>query len=258
MDLKPCYKKLAQAVLDSARKDLNSTDYYVQNSAILFFESDEHLDLICSLAEAHPTMVLKYLPEFERVERPVGRTDFTEPAVYDVWKNGELLDTLHGRASVIAYTGISDSQLTRLLKTRRPNSHGWAITYHGKSPIWGMRFDVYRDGRFQESVYGLNGAARAIEASTRTAQTLVSTGDITAKGYQVVKEGQVPMRLERKKSSVGRYKSKIEVYRNGRWFRTVLGHEQAARVADVSSARVSALIKSGGKTKDGYSFRRSK
>lgn len=255
MDLKLCYKKLAQAVLDSARKDLNSTDYYVQNSAILFFESDEHLDLICSLAEAHPTMVLKYLPEFERVERPVGRTDFIEPTVYDVWKNGELLDTLHGRASVVAYTGISDSQLTRLLKTRRPNSHGWAITYNGKSPIWGMRFDVYRDGRFQESVYGLNGAARAIEASTRTAQTLVSTGDTSAKGYQVVKCGQSPTPVEPK---LGRLKSRVEIYRNGRWYRTVLGHEQAARVADVSSARVSALLKSGGKTKDGYSFRRSK
>ncbi len=127
MDLKPCYKKLAQAVLDLARKDLNSTDYYVQSTAILFFESGEHLDLICSLAEAHPTMVLKYLPEFERVE-----------------------------------------------------------------------------------------------------------------------------------PKLGRLKSRVEIYRNGRWYRTVLGHEQAARVADVSSARVSALLKSGGKTKDGYSFRRSK
>ena len=255
MDLKPCYKKLAQAVLDLARKDLNSTDYYVQSTAILFFESGEHLDLICSLAEAHPTMVLKYLPEFERVEPPARRTEFIEPTVYDVWKNGELLDTLHGRASVVAYTGISDSQLTRLLKTRRPNSHGWAITYNGKSPIWGMRFDVYRDGRFQESVYGLNGAARAIEASTRTAQTLVSTGDTSAKGYQVVKCGQSPTPVEPK---LGRLKSRVEIYRNGRWYRTVLGHEQAARVADVSSARVSALLKSGGKTKDGYSFRRSK
>ncbi len=119
-------RRLARTVIDRAIADLQSDNYYVQKSAIDFFEDEYMMGLIYSLAELGEPL---RLPKYKRVSKPVPRKPKQQKAraSIEVLRHGRVYRSVLGLKEAERATGLTESSIVRLMRSGKKSREGWSF-----------------------------------------------------------------------------------------------------------------------------------
>ena len=153
-------RRLARAVINLAIKDLDSNSYYLQRSAIQFFEDEELRSIYYSLADlGEPTSV----PEYTPVPKPDPNAPPPPPKSrkkwYDVYRFEQFIGRGLGIDGASEIAGCTLSNGYNLASKGGKSETGHQIVKTGRKPK-ALLIRCYKDGLLHRTVAGLAVASR--------------------------------------------------------------------------------------------------